>query len=196
MERGRGGRTGGRVAEGGGCGFRVCRAGVHDWIALSDRAIYVYFSRERDEGCGRLDEATLTEIRDWVAQIPDVFQVQQPVYGAGNEELAYILVRQDRTGKLAWSFPEQYAWVKLLRRYEVWQMHKPGKEWQIQKRYFVCRKLSGDKGEAPLKVIVAPALGGHVLDVEHSELRIELKLEDTGEVVIPPAEQEAANDVQ
>ncbi len=75
-------------------------------------------------------------------------------------------------------------------------MHKPGKEWQIQKRYFICRKLSGDRGEAPLKVVVVPTLGGHVLDVEHSELHIELKLEDTGEVVVPPAEQEAHSDVE
>jgi len=184
----------GKVTGDGDFSFADCIEGTYDLVAITDRAIYLYFSREEAPGCSRLDAAMLEEIRQWAGKIKDVFEVQEPLYGAGNLQRAYVIVRLERTGPLAWSDPEKWAWVKLLRRYEVWLMHRPHDQWQIIKRYFITRELAGDPHDPREKLVLCRELGGHVIDAEHPDLTLTLTLAGTDEPLVPPPAEERIED--
>ena len=169
--------------------FTDCTAGPYDLIAVTDRAIYVYFSREQDPDSSRLDAAVLAEIQDWAKEIKDVFELQEPVYGAGNTDRAYVLVCEERRGQLAWSEPEKWAWVKFLRRYEVWLIEKPHQEWRVVKRFYVTRELSPDPNDPRERIVILRDLGGHVVDAAHPDLTLSLKLKATDESPVPPARE-------
>ncbi len=184
----------GKLSAAGGFAFTDCTAGTYDLIAVTDRAIYAYFSRERDPECSRLDAGVLAEIQNWAKELTDVFELQEPVYGAGNTERAYVLVRQERRGRLAWSDPEKWAWVKFLRRYEVWLMEKPQQEWQIVRRFYLTRELSPDPSDPREKIVILPDLAGHVVDAAHPDLTLSLKLMATDESPIPPVKANPNDD--
>jgi len=174
-------------------GFRItdCMAGTYDLVVRTDKSYYLYFSREKDEGCRRFDANTLEDIHTYIMKIKDLWENQDFVYGGGNEKRAYVFVRMERRGGLAWSDPAKWAWVKLLRRNEVLLMTKPYDEWQVSKRYFIGRELLADANDEPEKIIVAPQLGGHVVDLKNPNLFVSLKLGPTKEVVVPQPPKEA-----
>ena len=165
----------------GGGAFRVphCTAGTYDLIAVTDRSIYVYFSREKDPGCARLGSKKLEEIRAWAAKIRDFFHVQDPLYGGGNAKRAFVLVRKERYGGTSQKGAE------LVRRYDVWIMHMPRKQWQITKRLYVNRELTADRDDPRERIVLSPPLGGHVVDAEHRKLDLKLKLGPTEKAPAP-----------
>jgi len=147
-----------------------CTEGTYDLVAVTDKAVYLCFSRERDEGAARLSPAQWAGAQAWIDKLRDFFPTQKIVYAAGNEARLFVLIRQERAGGTT-SEEAQH-----VRRYEVWAMHKPIGEWQIQKRIFLTRIVS-DKplGEAPAIVIV-PALGGHVVSAATADVRVDVAL--------------------
>lgn len=185
-----------RVSADGRFHFSPCTAGTYDLVVVTGGSVYAYFSIEKEKGCARLSPDVLKEIADWVKLLKDVFEVQEPVYGAGNADRLYVLVHMQRTGKLSWSYPEQMAWVKLLRRYEVWLMHKPYDEWQRIKIFPLHRYLSGDAGHPKERVVVCPALGGHTVSSQHQNVQLDLKLAPTGEPLVGPPARAGEEDAQ
>ncbi len=159
--------------------FVHCTKGTYDLVAISNRAIYVYFSREKEEKCSRLHAGVLKEIHVWIKKLRDFFHAQELIYGAGNEDGAYVLVRMERYGRTT------LPGTELLRRYEVWHVHKPADEWQIKKRLFIHRERSGDRNDPRERLVIRPALGGHVVDADHSDLTLEFQLGPSDEVPVP-----------
>jgi len=160
---------------------RGCAAGVWDLVVVTNRAVYVYFSRERDAGAARLDKKQVGEIQDWVDKLRDFFHQQRVLYAAGNEKGAFALIWKERLGHTTLSG------LAELHRYAVWAMHKPEKEWQIRKRFFVWRDLSKSHGLKRLEVVVSPSLGGHRISPERPDLQLKLELKRAGEPAIPDA---------
>jgi hypothetical protein len=174
-----------------------CTEGTYDLLAVTNKAIYLYFSRERDKGSGRLSAEQVAGVQSWIDKLRDFFHTQKILYAAGNEERLFALVCQERHGGTT-SGEAQY-----VRRYEVWAMHRPGGEWQIEKRMFVQR-ASSDKPlvEAPATIVV-PELGGHLISAQSADLQLEIKLApnpqspipvaSTNAVVAPPGTEKQAN---
>jgi hypothetical protein len=152
-------------------------------------AIYCFLSREREKGAVRLNAEVLKKLEKWKKNVRSVFNIERPVYGAGDPTDIYTLVHMQRTDKLAWSFPEQWKWVEILKRFEVWHMSKRDDDWQIQKRHFLHRELVDNAKDPAEKIVVDPRLGGHVLDAEHPKLKLTFELKATGENPAPPAPQ-------
>jgi hypothetical protein len=166
--------------------FRVpdCTEGTYDLIAVTDGAIYLYFSRERDEGASRMHAVQVAEVQAWVDRLRDFFHEQRIVYAAGNEERAFALVRKERHGGTTLQGAE------LIRRYDVWAMHKPRGEWQIEKRMFLRRLVSETPVAERRDVVVSAALGGHAISAGQESLELELKLARNREPLIPPPQAE------
>jgi hypothetical protein len=78
--------------------------------------------------------------------------------------------------------------AQFVRRYEVWVLHMPGQEWQIEKRFYVDRS-SGREMRQRRNVYVLPALGGHEVSKDSSSVRVDLALAATGEELVPPPGQ-------
>jgi hypothetical protein len=169
-------------------GFKAadCTEGVYDLIVLTDRSIYVYFSREQDAKCSRLDTGQVAQIQEWIARLREFFHTQEIVYAAGNEDRTFALVRMERHGGTTLQGAE------LIRRYEVWALYKAPGEWQIEKRMFLDRLVTGDAAVRQRRIVVSPVLGGHCISAEADDLKLELKLAPNREPVIPePGELEA-----
>jgi len=164
--------------------FDDCTVGTYDLVAVSDRAIYVFFSIEEEEGARRFGPDTLQEIAGWAAQVRDFFHAQQPLYGAGGLERAYVLVRKERYGGTT------LAGTGLIRRYDVWVMHKPADEWQIVKRMFLWRLRSAERNVPRRSIVVHPALGGHQVRKGRADLNLDLDLRRGGETLAPVASGE------
>jgi len=164
--------------------FTDCTAGTYDLVALTDRAIYVFFSRELDEGARRLDAGTVAEINEWYAKIREFFHESVVVYGGGEESQAFVLVRMERLGGTT------SKQVQMVRRYEVWALHMPGQQWQIEKRFFLDRVSGADLKLARRQVRLCPALGGHKVSAENADLQLDLQLEAADERLVPPAPPE------
>jgi hypothetical protein len=147
-----------------------CTAGTWDVLVLTDAGIYLWFSREADEGCGRIGPETLEEINEWQAKLRDFFHERVVVFAAGSEGRLFGLARMDRRGGT--TSPS----VRHLRRWEIWSMHKPGDEWQIEKRFFVDREPSKTPLPEPRPVRVYRELGGHVIDADNTEIFLNLDL--------------------
>ena len=143
-----------------------CPGGAYDVVVVSDRAVYVGFSREKEEGCRRFDAAALKGVSDWAAKVRDFFQTHDALYAAGNDERAYVLVRMERRGGTSMEGAE------LVRRYEVWLMSKANGEWSIEKRFYVSRTNSGNKNLPREDVVICPKLGGSVLDAQHPDFTL------------------------
>jgi len=169
------------LSEGGKFAFAGCTAGAYDLVVVTDKSIYVYFSRENDEGAARLHTRVLEEIRRWAAAVRDFFHVQDPVYGAGNGERAYVLVRKERHGGMTAA-----DGAKLIRRYDVWLLHKPREQWQIKKRFYISRKQTADARDPRERIVVSPQLGGHSVTAEHKDLTLSLELGPNKEMPAPP----------
>ncbi len=162
--------------------FRVsdCTEGTYDLVVVTDKAIYLHFSRERDEGAGHLNARQVADIESWVAKLRDFFHEQRIVYAAGNGERTFALVRKERHGGTT------LPGAGLIRRYDVWAMHRPRDKWQIEKRMFLLRLVSEDAVVEPRKVIVAPALGGHAISAQAGSVELAVELAPNREVPIPP----------
>jgi len=159
--------------------FSGCTAGTYDLVVVSDRAIYAYFSREKDQDCARLTRSPLAEIQQWADKVREFFHKQELLYAAGNPELTFALVCKERYGGTTLQGAE------LVRRIEVWVMHRPEEEWQIRKRMFVWRLVSKKKRAPRKEIIISPQLGGHEVNVANRDLELELELGPTGEAPIP-----------
>jgi hypothetical protein len=186
----------GKVAQGRRYRFTQCMAGPHDLLFLTDKAIYTFFSAEKAEGSSRLHARVLEEIEEWKKDIRSLFEVEEPVYGAGKPDDCYVLVCMERTGKLTFGNQEKWAWVKMLRRYEIWHMRKPHDEWQIEKRHFVTRKLLGDKNTPRPEIVIDPRLGGHEVSSDRSDLMLNFALIHTDIDPIPPAPEGTSDNVR
>ncbi len=166
--------------------FRVgdCTEGTYDIVVVTNKAIYAGFSRERDEGAGRLDSEAVADIQPWVDKLRDFFHSQKILYGAGNRERAFVLIWKERRGGTT------LGGLERLHRYDVWAMHKPKAEWQIEKRMYLWRVPSGDVGLEPLDVVVVPALGGHSISAEADSRDLRIQLLRSEEPPIPPPARE------
>lgn len=166
--------------------FTDCTEGTYDLLVVTDRAVYLYMSRENDDGARRLDAAMVASINEWQARLRDFFHKREVVYAAGDEAQLFALVRMERYGGTT------LAGAEMVRRYEIWATHMPQDEWQIEKRFFIYRVLSGDRDLPRRKICLDPALGGHKISAENPELKLSLKPAAAGETLIPktPATEE------
>ena len=148
-----------------------CPQGTYDLVVLSDRAIYAGFSAEKAAGGARLGAETLKEISDWAKNVRDFFDAHDPLYGAGNRDRAYVLVRMERGRERVNTLQAG----TMFRRYEVWLMERPEDEWVIDQRFLLGRQRAGE--EIPReRMEIRPELAGHKISAEHSELTLSLVL--------------------
>ncbi len=169
--------------------FRVenCTEGEYDLAVVTDRAIYLHFGREADEDAGRLNAEQVAEIQEWVDRLRDFFHSQTVLYAAGNPERAFALVRQERRGGTT------LPGLELLHRYEVWAMHQPEEEWQIEKRFVLWRDAGREQSIRRLEVVLSPELSGHSVCADNETVALEARLRRASEPLIaPPPEEEAA----
>ena len=164
--------------------FKDCNAGVYDIIVLTDKAIYLYLSREQDAKTRRLDTKTVGEINAWQAQLRDFFRERKIVYAAGSESQAFGLACMDRYGGTT------SKKVQQLRRWGVWALHMATDQWQIEKRFFVDRTTSPGEPIPRRKVFVDPTLGGHVLSKKTGDLKLNLTPKRTKDQELVPAAKE------
>ncbi len=160
------------LADDGAFKFTECTGGAYDLVVLSDRAIYAGFSAEKAAGGARLGAGTLKEISDWSRNVRDFFDSHDPLYGAGNLERAYVLVRMERARDRANTLQAD----TMFRRYEVWLMAKPEEEWVIEKRFLLQRGLSAGKDFPMERMEIRPELAGQKVSAERSELTLSLQL--------------------
>jgi len=167
--------------------FRLadCTEGAYDLAVVTNKALYVYFSREKDKGATRLDAPSVAGMQAWVDGLRDFFHKQAILYAAGNEKGAFALVCSERHGGTT------LPGAALVRRYDIWAMRKPGEAWQIQKRFFLWRQVSKDPALARRALVIAPALGGHRVEAGSSDLSLSIKLRHNSEKPIPPARPKA-----
>ncbi|MGO8703487.1 MAG: hypothetical protein ACLQVA_06690 [Candidatus Brocadiia bacterium] len=152
--------------------FTDCTRGAYDLIVLSDRAIYAGFSAEKAADSARLGAGTLKEISDWSKNVRDFFDSHDPLYGAGNLERAYVLIRMERARER----PNTLQADTMFRRYEVWLMAKPEDEWVIAKRFVLQRGLSAGKDIPRERMEIRPELAGQKVSAERSDLTLSLQL--------------------
>ncbi|MFP4026323.1 MAG: hypothetical protein ACLFWL_00840 [Candidatus Brocadiia bacterium] len=175
------------VKRGGQFQLTECMSGTQDLFVVTNDHIYGYFSNEKDKGASRLDAAVMNHIENWKSNVRSVFEVEKPIYGAGNKEECFVLVQMVRRGNLEFSDPKKWAWVEKLRRYEIWHLKRRGDQWTIVKRHFILRKLCDSAEDPPQTVVVSPNLGGHKITAKNPDLDLALKLRQTNEKPIPPA---------
>ena len=157
-----------------------CTQGTYDIVIITDKAIYLDFSLEREKGAQRLDADAAKDIQAWVTALRDFFPTQTITYAAGNRERTFALVRQERRGGTT------LAGLGLLYRYEVWAMARPKDQWVIEKRFFLWRSPSETEDLKPLRVVVDPALGGHAVSAQAANVTLDVQLQPQGEEAIPP----------
>lgn len=151
--------------------FDGCTSGIYDLIVLTDKGIYLWFSRESEPGCARLGPGKLKAINEWQARLRDFFHERVVLHAGGSESQLFGLARMERHGGTT------SGQVQFVRRWEVWSMHMPANEWQIEKRFFVDR-CTGKQGLPDQRAIhVQRALGGHKLDADRREIELNLRLE-------------------
>jgi len=162
--------------------FRVsdCTEGVYDLIVVTDKAIHLAFSIEREPKAQRLDAEAVKEVQDWVNKLRDFFHSQTIVYAAGNTKRTFALMWLERRGGTTLHGAER------LHRYDVWVMHKPVDQWLIEKRLYVWRNISSDVDLKPLRVVVNPALGGHAVSAQAPNVELRIELRPQGQAPIPP----------
>ncbi|MFW6189247.1 MAG: hypothetical protein ACOC7T_02340 [Planctomycetota bacterium] len=162
-----------------------CPPGTYDVAAVTDRAVYLHFSVESAEDGGRLDARAVAGLQAWVDELRDFHHSQRVLYAAGNDRRTFALVWKERRSGTTLSG------LKRLHRYEIWALHRPREQWQIQERIFLGRRL-GDREDLPrLKVVVLPELGGHRIGEDSPRAELRTTLRDTAEKPIPaPAESE------
>ena len=156
-----------------------CTQGTYDVIIITDKAVYLDFSLEREKGAQRLDSEAVKDVQTWVSGLRDFLTVQTVTYAAGNRERTFALVRQERHGGTT------LAGLELLYRYEVWAMSKPRDQWVIDKRFFLWRSPSETLDLKPLRVVVDPALGGHAVSAQTPNVTLDVQLKAQGEEPIP-----------
>jgi hypothetical protein len=152
--------------------FADCTQGTYDLVVVSDRAIYAGFSAEKAADGARLGAETLKEISDWSKNVRDFFDAHDPLYGAGSNARAYVLVRMERARDRVNTLQAD----TMFRRYEVWLMEKPEDEWVIEKRFFLRRDLSAGKDIPRERMEIRPELAGQTISAERSELTLSLQL--------------------
>jgi hypothetical protein len=152
--------------------FADCTQGTYDLVVVSDRAIYAGFSAEKAADGARLGAETLKEISDWSKNVRDFFDAHDPLYGAGSNARAYVLVRMERARDRVNTLQAD----TMFRRYEVWLMEKPEDEWVIEKRFFLRRDLSAGKDIPRERMEIRPELAGQKISAERSELTLSLQL--------------------
>lgn len=168
--------------------FRVadCTEGTYDLVVISDRAVYLYFSREQDKEAGRLDAEAVAQIQSWVDKLRDFFHTQTIVYAAGNEKRLFALVRKERHSGTT------LKGAQLVRRWDVWAMHKPGDEWQIEKRFYVWRNVSQDPAMKRRDIVVTPALGGHRISAGAESVELQIRLGPNRQKPVPAVHSTAS----
>lgn len=127
-------------------------SGAYDLVAVTDQAIFLWLSLETRPQCRRFSAEDLKDIWDWLKLLDEFFDVQQPVYAAGNEKRAIVLIMNERHGKM-------HTGEQLLRRYDLFVMSKPDK-WKIDKRIFLTRRMNETQDAPPLTVVVDRRMGG------------------------------------
>ena len=170
--------------------FTDCTGGTYDLVVVTDKALYLCFSREREKDCCRLDQKAVGEMQQWVDLLRDFFHEQRILYAAGDQRKTFALIRKERYGGTT------LEGAALVRRYDVWVMYKPKKEWQITKRLFVWRQVSEHREVPREEIVIDPSLGGHVVSKEQSELHLKLELSPTKELPIPPPAPEVTERAQ
>lgn len=172
--------------------FRVgnCTEGTYDLVVVTDRSIYAFFSRERDEGAGRLDAPAVAQMQAWVDKLRDFFHSQRILYAAGNEKRAFALIWKERRGGTT------LKEAALIHSYDVWAMQKPADEWQIDKRFFIFRAISSKADLQPLKVVISPSLGGHRITAPADRLELDLSLVHAPEQPVQKSAAQEQPDVQ
>ena len=163
--------------------FTECAQGAYDLVVLSDRAIYAGFSAEKAADSARLGAETLKEISDWSKNVRDFFDTHDPLYGAGNNGRAYVLMRMERARDRANTLQPD----TMFRRYEVWLMAKPDDEWVIEKRFLLRRDLSAGKDAPRERMEIRPELAGQKISAERSELTLSLQLASGDAAVSHPS---------
>ncbi len=157
-----------------------CTEGRYDIVVVTNRAIYTYFSREKDKEAARLHTEQVREMQVWVDKLRDFFHSQRITYGAGNPERAFVLIFKERRGGTT------LRGLERLHRYDVWAMHRPKEQWQIEKRFFLWRAPSEKADLKPLEFVVLPALGGYRISEDHTEAVVDTELRRTDEPLVPP----------
>ena len=157
-----------------------CTEGRYDIVAVTDKAIYTYFSREKDEEAARLHTGQVATIQAWADKLRDFFHSQRIVYGAGNAERAFVLVFKERRGGTT------LRGLERLHRYDVWAMHRPKEQWQILKRFYIWRTPSEKADVKPLDIVALPSLGGYNISEGNTEIVVDAELRRTEEPLIPP----------
>jgi len=71
-------------------------------VVVSDKAVYAGFSAEKAEKSARFTGDQLKEIADWAKNIREFFNAQDPLYGAGNKDRAFVLCGWNATATPAW----------------------------------------------------------------------------------------------
>jgi hypothetical protein len=150
-----------------------CIHGTYDLAVVSDKAVY-FCSNAEVAAKTRWDAAALKEIAEWAKNIREFFNAQDPIYGAGDANRAYVLVRLERYGNTS------YEGTELVRRYEVWLMQKPEDEWQIQKRFFISRQLSKVRDVPRERLVIDPQLAGIAVNAERAHVNLKLNLAGQG----------------
>jgi hypothetical protein len=159
--------------------FSGCTAGTYDLVIATDSAVYVGFSGETD-GDAAARAARIAGVQAWVDSLRDFFHEQRVVYAVGDEAGLVALVCKERRGGT--TLPA----AGLVRRYEVWAVHRPADEWQIRKRMLLLRVATTDPGTPRRKVVVAPDLAGHRLTPEDGTLELEIDLRRPTPQAEPP----------
>ncbi len=160
-----------------------CTGGVYDIIVVTNRAVHLAFSAEYEDSAQRLSRSDVQPVQQWVNSLRDFFHTRRIMYAAGNDERTWALVWQERRGGTTLKGAER------IHRWDVWAMHRPNREWQVQERFFVWRAVSSHLGLEPLDVVINPALGGHRVSAETPELELRIELVPTGEEAIPEPEE-------
>ncbi len=171
--------------------IRDAPAGIYDLFIVAGRRrnmggtarpdarfIYGYFSNTKNDKATQLSKTQLDKIQRWKSHVRSVFDAERPVYGAGTADRMYVLVRMQRTDKLSWSNPEQWKWVSMLKRYEIWHMSRRNDQWEIHKRHFLHRELLDSAKNGAEKVKIVRTLGGHELDKNNPAVNLTLTLPD------------------
>lgn len=170
----------------GGCRFKFtdCTTGTYDLVAVTDKALYLYLSREKEEDCGRFDTKQVADLQALVDKLRDFFHKQDVLYAAGNTKRAFVLIRKERYGGTT------LAGAEHIRRYEVWVMEKPKEMWMITKRLYLSRQNFPVKKPPREKMVILPPMGGHIVGPDSKNLVLKLELTPTSLKPIPPPRKE------
>lgn len=161
--------------------FPRCTTGTYDLLVTTNKAFYAAFSAEGPDGQKRLDSRQVADIQQWIDKLEDFYTTQRVLYGAGTRKEAFVLVFRERSGNI-------HGATSLVRRYDVWVMHKPRDQWQIQKRIGIFRMTSNQKQVPRREFIVTPALAGHRIDKKQTKREVQIRLNENGPAPIPESD--------